>query len=204
MLPVMAWRYISGRIGRGDMATGTCGGNSANSFGGAIFNYTSGPILTNCTFSANSAANGVAITCDSGEHHLHRTLKLTNSILWDGGNEIWKNDTSIIDVTYTNIQGGFPGEGNIDVDPLFANPGYCRNPSDPEAARRARNLTYVVLLALLLIAAVIVFTYGPFSRNKAESIENGPSPDVNMDVNVAQVNETTALLPLSDRRLSRA
>jgi LysM repeat protein len=73
----------------------------------------------------------------------------------------------------------------------------ARHTSDPEAARRARNLTYTVLLTLLLIGAVIVFTYGPFGRKKAESIEKGPSPDANMDVNVAQVNETTALLPLT-------
>lgn len=73
----------------------------------------------------------------------------------------------------------------------------ARHPSDPGAARRARNLTYAVLLALLLIAAVIVFTYGPLSRDKAESIEIAPPPDANMDVNVAQVNETTALLPLT-------
>lgn len=73
----------------------------------------------------------------------------------------------------------------------------ARHTSDPGTARRARNLMYVVLLTLLLIAAVIVFTYGSFSRNKAESIEIGPSPDANTDVNVAQVNETTVLLPLT-------
>lgn len=71
----------------------------------------------------------------------------------------------------------------------------ARHPSDPEAARRARISTYAVILTLLLIAAVIVFTYGLFSRNKTESIDISLSPDANMDVNVAQVNETTALVP---------
>jgi lipoprotein-anchoring transpeptidase ErfK/SrfK len=73
----------------------------------------------------------------------------------------------------------------------------ARHPSNPETARRARNSTYIVILTLLLIAAVIVFTYGTFSRNKAKSIDISLSPDTNIDVNVAQVNETTALLPLT-------
>jgi len=77
----------------------------------------------------------------------------------------------------------------------------ARDPSGPRAARTVRNLTYAVLLALLLRAAVIVFTYGPFSRNKAEPIEITPLPDADIDVNAAEVNETTALLPPAEVRL---
>jgi len=44
---------------------------------------------------------------------------VTNCILWDGGDEIWHDDGSTITVTYSDIQGGYPGAGNIDADPLF-------------------------------------------------------------------------------------
>ena len=50
---------------------------------------------------------------------------LTNCILWDGGDEIAgtsANTLNRIQVTYTNVHGGWPGTGNIDVDPLFVAP----------------------------------------------------------------------------------
>jgi len=48
-----------------------------------------------------------------------------NTILWANfapdGNEIYL-DNSVIDATYSDIQGGWSGEGNIDADPLFVDP----------------------------------------------------------------------------------
>ena len=34
-------------------------------------------------------------------------------------------------VSYSDIQGGWEGQGNIDVNPLFANPGYWAEANDP-------------------------------------------------------------------------
>ena len=53
---------------------------------------------------------------------------MSNCIFWDDGDEIFINDGSIVNVTYSNIQGGsgsdlWQGEGNIDIDPHFADPG---------------------------------------------------------------------------------
>lgn len=36
-------------------------------------------------------------------------------------------------VVYSNIQGAWPGLGNIDVEPLFARPNSANNPLDPDA-----------------------------------------------------------------------
>jgi hypothetical protein len=72
------------------------------------------PSLTNCTFSGNSAQNGALL------YNLSSSPVLTNCILWNGSNEIWNNYASTVTITYSNIQGGWEGEGNIDVDPLFA------------------------------------------------------------------------------------
>jgi hypothetical protein len=46
---------------------------------------------------------------------------VTNCVLWgDNLDEISGNGSPT--VTYSNVQGGFPGTGNIDADPLFVDP----------------------------------------------------------------------------------
>ena len=92
-------------------------GNRARTQGGGVYNYWGEPILNNCTFAWNSAEEGNALACRS--EHERNTVRLYNCILWDGGNEIWNNDLSIINIFYSNIRGGWFGEGNIDEDPLF-------------------------------------------------------------------------------------
>ena len=106
-------------------------GNSADYSGGGINNDRSRPTLTNCTFAANSAPNGSALACDSWHQLSPSKLQLSNCILWDGENGIWNNDNSIITITYSNIQHGWPGEGNIDADPLFVDAGYWADANDP-------------------------------------------------------------------------
>lgn len=104
--------------------------NSAATFGGAVRNSNGGATtLTNCTFGANSAGNGNALACnpdDSGSQS-PGVYQVKNCIFWDGGDEIFVDDESVINVTYSNVQGGsgpdpWPGEGNIDIDPYFADP----------------------------------------------------------------------------------
>ncbi|MBT3168484.1 MAG: T9SS type A sorting domain-containing protein [Candidatus Cloacimonetes bacterium] len=86
--------------------------NSAVDDGGGICCLSfSNPNLVNVTIANNSALNGGGIYCyGSG-------LSLTNCILWnDSPQEIYGYGTI---VSYSNIQGGWEGEGNIDTDPLF-------------------------------------------------------------------------------------
>ena len=110
------------------------GNNSAIEHGGGMFNDNSSPILTNCTFSENSAPNGSALACDSWQQRHPSNLQVANCILWNGGNEIWNNDNSTIVINYSNVYGGFPGEGNIEIEPLFAYFSYwdpSGSPVDP-------------------------------------------------------------------------
>jgi hypothetical protein len=72
------------------------------------------PTVANCTIVANSQS-GIS---DS-------TPTITNSIIYHNGLDsdlvqIESNVTATI--TYTDVQGGWPGQGNIDADPLFADP----------------------------------------------------------------------------------
>jgi len=95
--------------------------NSAN-YGGGMYNYWGdNPTLTNCTIAYNNSPNGPAIACDSLEHRYPSTVTMLNCIIWNGLNWLWNNDNSTITATYSDAQGGWPGEGNIDSDPCFAN-----------------------------------------------------------------------------------
>ncbi|MFC1635545.1 right-handed parallel beta-helix repeat-containing protein [Planctomycetota bacterium] len=96
-------------------------GNYANGDGGGMVNGVSHLTLTNCTFTRNSARRGNALACHSyGQNPSN--IDLINCILWDNDSEIWKGAGSTINIAYSNVQGGWPGVGNIDVDPLFVDP----------------------------------------------------------------------------------
>ncbi len=103
-------------------------GNRAGNMGGAIYSHGySGPsksILINCTFAGNLAPNGNALACDSYLQMYPSILVAANTILWDGGAEIWNNDGSTITIKHSDINGGWPGGGNVDTDPCFADPGH--------------------------------------------------------------------------------
>ncbi len=80
--------------------------------------------ISNSRFVENLPLAGHALTCDSRWWYYPSNLRISNCIFWDGGNEIWNNDNSTITITYSDIQRGYEGQGNIDADPCFVEPGY--------------------------------------------------------------------------------
>ena len=103
----------------------TFNGNSAN-YGGGMFNYSNSiPILTNCTFSGNLADYGGGM--DNGNVS---NPTINNCILWGNtapyGPQIYNFDNSNSNITYSNVQGGQPGTGNINRTPLFIGAGDFR------------------------------------------------------------------------------
>ncbi|MHC4169582.1 MAG: right-handed parallel beta-helix repeat-containing protein [Planctomycetota bacterium] len=115
----------------------TFSGNSADD-GGGMCNFDSNATLSNCTFAQNSAENGKASYCRA-QFDTASNAELINCIIRNGGDEIWNGNNSTIVVTCSNVQGGFPGEGNIDVDPLFADPGYWADVNDPNIVVESNN-----------------------------------------------------------------
>lgn len=97
--------------------------NTANRYGGAIYNDDdSSPTLTNCTFFENSAGfNGGGIY-----NYSYSSPHITNSILWGDtapeGGEIYSAVESYPRISYSDIQGGYSGIGNIDANPDFVDP----------------------------------------------------------------------------------
>ncbi len=93
--------------------------NSAEAGGGMCNWYNSNPTVRNCTFADNNAPKGRAMACDS-ERKLHpSTVTIVSSIIWNGSDWLWNNDNSTIKITYSDVQGSWPGSGNIDTNPSF-------------------------------------------------------------------------------------
>jgi len=98
--------------------------------GGAIFCFNaSNATITNSTFAGNNARNGNTLGTESWEEP--SSIYVSNCIIADDANQIWNNDDSDISIDYSNIQGGWPGIGNIDADPCFVAPGYWADINDP-------------------------------------------------------------------------
>jgi hypothetical protein len=67
--------------------------------------------------------------------NLYSSPTITNCILW--GNrpqEIFNDDYSNTVITYSNVQGGWAGVGNIENDPCFVEPGYWDPNGTPDDA----------------------------------------------------------------------
>ncbi|MHC4120303.1 MAG: choice-of-anchor Q domain-containing protein [Planctomycetota bacterium] len=119
-------------------------GNSAPD-GGGIGILAGELVLTNCTFFANSADRGRAL-CFVDDPYDHPDdpniiavdpinlaerfeVKLSNCIVWDGryGSHtpslvFSENEIAKYYITFSNVQGGWPGRGNMDSHPLFVDP----------------------------------------------------------------------------------
>ncbi len=84
--------------------------------GGGIYYSCSNLTITDCLIMDNEADYG------GGIYGLSGNAAIANCILWSNtavfGPQIWGSPS----VTYSCVQGGWPGEGNIDADPLFVDP----------------------------------------------------------------------------------
>jgi hypothetical protein len=87
-------------------------GNATADRGGALYNDLAQPVLSNCTITRNEALETGGIR----NHYSHPTL--TDCIVW--ANDHTQMAGGSPTVTYSCIEGGWDGEGNIpDCDPLF-------------------------------------------------------------------------------------
>jgi predicted outer membrane repeat protein len=92
-------------------------GNTVVYYGGGMYDNRSSPGVTLCTFSGNSAGHYGGGICSNSD------FCLNNCILWGNtasdGSQFYNEGTSSALVTYSDIQGGCTGVGNIDADPMF-------------------------------------------------------------------------------------
>ncbi len=105
-------------------------GNSATSNnGGGMNNHcVSHPTVTNCTFSGNTAAG------EGGAVRSNSDITWSNCIMWGNTPDEIGGSQGTYVLTYSDVQGGWPGIGNIDADPLFVDPDagdYRLSPGSP-------------------------------------------------------------------------
>ncbi len=100
------------------------GSSLAYARGGGAFISKSTPYFSNCTISDNTAmaffgdqfGGGIYFGYDS-------VVEMQNCILWaDWPEEIYYTSSPFPSIIYSDVEGGWFGEGNIDADPLFADP----------------------------------------------------------------------------------
>ncbi|MFH1746066.1 MAG: right-handed parallel beta-helix repeat-containing protein [Planctomycetota bacterium] len=85
--------------------------------GGGIYSYDSNATIRGCTISENqSAVWSAALYCEGGN------TTVINSILWSDVPAEIAHVSGGLSVTYSDVQGGWDGEGNKDTDPLFVDP----------------------------------------------------------------------------------
>ncbi|MCP4634577.1 MAG: T9SS type A sorting domain-containing protein [candidate division Zixibacteria bacterium] len=94
--------------------------NSAVLWGGGLIFLDSDAIIYNNNFYLNDASAG------GGTSFGNSTLRIINNIYWSNSAQnhpaIFRDYLSDLIITHNDIQGGWEGEGNIDVDPLFRDP----------------------------------------------------------------------------------
>ena len=124
-----------------------------NEQSGITLSAASNPLLTNCVIAGNGG-DGIDMSATQGSRQVvyGRATILHCDILGNRGNGI-RGGRSTVDstiirangrvpgtaqvianaatVSYSNVQGGWPGEGNIDADPDFVKPGCWADPTDP-------------------------------------------------------------------------
>ncbi len=110
----------------------TIGANSAQDGGGISCYQRSSPTISNNTITGNSArTNGGGISCD-----YQCSPTVINSILWgDSPNEVFVAEGSSITITYSDVEGGWEGEGNISEDPLFVEGYYLSQTAAGQGAQ---------------------------------------------------------------------
>jgi len=118
------------------------GKNETTGEGGGLHCSGEQSMVLNCLISGNTALEGAGARCFRGsvefgnctitENSAFRRgggiwvaegyATVRNSILWGNKVDEIYADTGSIEVQYSDILGGWPGEGNIDADPKFVDP----------------------------------------------------------------------------------
>jgi len=90
-------------------------GNASKYEGGAMLVKSLN--LINCTLTGNRAGTIAAVYSDFGGSS-------QNCILYNNEPEQISYYKAMPELTYSNVEGGWPGDGNINADPCFVLPGY--------------------------------------------------------------------------------
>jgi parallel beta helix pectate lyase-like protein len=115
----------------------TFSGNTAGSGfifggrGGGMLVQSDGAMVINCTFSGNSVLATGTLGGRGGGLEINGSSTVSNSIVWGNTpDQIGSFFFTPPTVTYNDVQGGFPGMGNINADPKFVRTPFTNGPTD--------------------------------------------------------------------------
>ncbi len=93
-------------------------GNHVSGYGGAVHCLYAAPRIEGCTMADNHAdTTAGAVYCNAGS-----TAVITESILWGNTpDQIRTIEPGEANLSWCDIEGGWPGKNNIDADPVFTN-----------------------------------------------------------------------------------
>ncbi|MBC8422446.1 MAG: right-handed parallel beta-helix repeat-containing protein, partial [Chloroflexi bacterium] len=124
-------------------------GNQVNQGAGGVRVYDGTLVMTNTLVADNHGEDGlhlngpatlmnVTVSDNDGgilfNPQFSATLRITNSIIYNNGHSLWSSDAGTVQVAYSDVEGGWPGTGNIDADPRFVDPAsgdYHLQPGSP-------------------------------------------------------------------------
>ena len=119
-------------------------GNRAFDLGGALCCDRAEFAITSCTFAGNWARTGSTLGWLTGSSQDQPyQVNMHNCIVWDGEQSISTTPRPPrrggigsrgpdMTIEYSDVQSGWPGEGNIDADPCFAAAGYWVDAANPD------------------------------------------------------------------------
>ncbi|NQT34250.1 choice-of-anchor D domain-containing protein, partial [bacterium] len=186
-------------------------GNYANRYGGGIYStHTSNPSLTNITLVANTAE-----TNNAGIHiYDNSSAQIVNSIFWGNQPATIANGLT---VTYSDIEGGYAGDGNIDQDPLFydfdagdfrltenspcIDVGDPNSPDDPDESPADMGVfRYQVAIepSIVLNPAAIDFGEVPLGQREIRTLEIGNEGNADLTISDITVEGQTFISAIED------
>ncbi len=116
--------YVTGGASTTTLTNSNVTGNSADgqnySRGGGLYDNGGIVLIYNCTVSGNYATS--TTTSGNGFYASGTDDVVRNSIFWGNTGGTAEQITGSPTVTYTDVQGGFAGTGNINSDPIFVAP----------------------------------------------------------------------------------
>lgn len=145
-------------------------GNHSDGFGGGVlFDVPDSVHMTECTLADNTCVVAGPALASRGP------VVIDNCIMWNNmgpGQQIYLYDNSLA-VTYSDVQDGFPGTGNIDNDPMFVDAangdfhlqagspcidtGDPNSPHDPDSTRADMGAFPFMHTALIVSPATLDF-----------------------------------------------
>jgi len=157
--------------------------------GGAVYSLKSKPVFVNCTIAGNYGGSGAGVCSIDSE------MVILNSILCDNlPDEILSDNDLAPLVLYSDIAGGYLGEGNVGVDPEFVLRGYWQHPQNPGMVVHPEDYYSVWTLGdyHLKVTSPCIDAGDPNSPYQGEPEPNGSR--VNMGAYGGTTQATTSLV----------